>query len=380
MPAGKDKGTGRYGPRQGMGRLRRENAKGGSRLGGWERHADDDDFLARHETSRERRTHHGERLISRFNRAVALGEHEEAAGEPAEVCEVRPGCTLVRFADGREEAAQLRRALEKRVYGVSNTLCAGDRVRVEREAGSLVIGAIEPRANQLARADSHNRSLEHILAANVGLLVVVGSVAEPDFKAGFVDRWLVIAAAAGIAAAVVVNKRDRGDAQPLVDVYRNQGLSACATVACDPADPGVAELRTVVAGRVCVIAGQSGVGKSSLVNALFPGCAARIGLVADAGHGRHTTTSARSYVVPGGGRLIDTPGVREVVVGGLTALDVALYYPELAALQPACRFGDCTHRHEPGCAVREALEAGRLSPSRYFSYASIVDEDLAGGA
>jgi ribosome biogenesis GTPase len=373
MPSGgKDKGTGRYGRQQGMGRLRRANIKHAGRVGGWERHNEDAEVFDLHgEISRS--SHAGERLISRFNRLVALGQGATVAGEPGEISEVRPGLTMVRFADGSQEPAAIRRALEKRMVGVRNTLAVGDRVRVEREAGDRVIVAIEPRRNQLARSDSHNRSLEHVLAANIDLLISVAAVHDPDFKHGFVDRALLVAAAHGIAACVAVTKRDLGDPSPMLALYGGLGLPVVAVDARDPQDPGVAELRRLMTGQACVCAGQSGVGKSSLINACYPGIGARVGLVAEEGFGRHTTTSARAYVLPGGGRLIDTPGIRECTIGGLGPVDVALLYPDLAAHQPRCRFPDCTHRHEPDCAVLAALEDGIIAPSRYWSYRSIVD-------
>lgn len=374
MPsAGKDKGTGRYGQQRGMGRLRRANLKQTGRIGGWERHDEDAEIFDRH-GDKDRGSHAGERLLSQFNRLVASGGAEAASGDPAEVCEVRPGLVVVRFADGREESAAIRRGLEKRMAGVSNTIAVGDRVRVEREAGDLAIAAIEPRRNQLARSDSHNRALEHVLAANVDLLVAVAAVREPDFKHGFVDRALLLAAAHGIAAAVAVTKRDLGDPAPMVGLYAGLGYPCIAADARDTADSGVLELRRLLQGRSCVFAGQSGVGKSSLVNACFPGLGARVGSVAEEGFGRHTTTMARSFPLPGGGTLIDTPGIRECVVGGLAPVDVALHYPDLARLQPSCRFPDCTHRHEPDCAVLAAVEEGAIAASRYWSYRSIVDE------
>ncbi len=375
MPAGgKDKGTGRYGTQRGMGRLRRSNIKQVGRLSNWERHDEEAEVFDRHGAI-DRVSHAGERLVSQFNRLVALRKTATRPGEPAEVCEVRPGLVQVRFADGREESAAIRRSLEKRMVGVRNTIAVGDRVRIETTAGGLAIAGIEARDNQLARSDAHNRSLEHVLAANVDLLVAVAAVKEPDFKHGFVDRALLLAAAHNIAGMVVVTKRDLGDAQPMVELYGKLGLPCIAADARDPDDAGVAQLRTILTGKVCMFAGQSGVGKSSLVNACFPGIGARVGSVAEQGFGRHTTTAARSFVLPGGGRLIDTPGIRECVVNGLKPQDVALLYPDLARFVPECHFQDCTHRHEPDCAVLAAVEDGEIAASRYWSYRSIVDAE-----
>ena len=145
----------------------------------------------------------------------------------------------------------------------------------------------------------------------------------------------------------------------------------------DSTDPETARLKALISGKACVFAGQSGVGKSSLVNALYPEVAARTGTVSDAlSKGRHTTTASTSYRLADGSRLIDTPGIRECGITGLSALDVALLYRDIALYHQHCHFSDCSHRHEPDCAVIAALESGDLAPSRYLSYCSILDEDL----
>jgi len=203
-------------------------------------------------------------------------------------------------------------------------------------------------------------------------------VGAPDFKPGLIDRYLVIAGANAIPAVVVINKSDLADASPARELYRKLGIPVFLTRASrGPDEDGVRELGRFLLGKTCVVAGQSGVGKSSLINALFPSLTARTGAVAMAGHGRHTTTSAVAYRLPGGGQLVDSPGVRECAITGLSALAVALQYPEFAACQPLCRFTNCTHLHEPDCAVRAAVAAGTISPSRWESYRSIVTEDLA---
>jgi ribosome biogenesis GTPase len=371
----KKKGVKGHQRRQGLGRLRRANTQDPTRVGGLERLDEDDEVFDRLGT-RSGSSHGGETLLARFNRVAR--SPASAPGEPGEVVGFAGATVLVRAADGRELACTVRQALKKQIAGVKNPLCVGDRVRYEAAPDGGAIAGIEPRRNQLERADSHNRSLIHVFAANLDCLAIIASLGSPELKLGLIDRYLVIAAANGIPAAVVINKADLGDAAPALELYRGLGYAAFATVA--PAgerDAGVAELRAHLAGKACVVAGQSGVGKSSLINALYPDIGARVGAIADAGHGRHTTTSARGYPLPGGGRLIDTPGVRECAITGLRPLDVALLYPDIAAQQPKCRFTDCTHLHEPDCAVEAAVEAGAIAPSRYLSYVSIATEDLA---
>lgn len=373
MPSGgKDKGVGRWGRQRGMGRLRRTHIKEPGRSGGWERHDEDAEIFDRH-GSAERNSHAGEGLVARFNRLAAKGLAEAVPGDPAEVCELRPGLVGVRLPDGSEAPAAIRRSLEKRMVGVRNTLAVGDRVRVAREAGDLAIVAVEPRRNLIARTDAHNRSLQHVLAANIDLVLVVAAVADPDFKHGFVDRMLLVAAVHGVPAALAVTKRDLGDPAPMLGLYAGFGIPCAAADARDPGDAGVARLRGLLAGSRSVIAGQSGVGKSSLVNACFPELSARVAPVAAEGFGRHTTTTARSYPLPGGGALIDTPGIRECSLHGLPPADVALLYPDIARHHCTCRFPDCSHRHEPGCAVLAAVAAGGIAMSRYASYLSIIE-------
>ncbi len=377
-PAGhKYKGVRGPSARQGMGRLRRAMGKDDARKGGWERLHDDDEVMDRIGHS-GKASHGGESLLMKFNRLAR--DTDQADGGPGVICGFQGQRILVRRPDGNETACTVRTVLKKQIAGVKNPLCVGDRVRIippGSEGAEPAIVAIAPRTNQLERADSHNKALVHVFAANIDRLVVVASLREPDLKLGLIDRYQVIAAASSIPIAVVINKMDLGDPGPALDLYRRLGLPAFAVAARDR-DGDIDALRDLLRGKACVVAGQSGVGKSSLVNALYPDCGARIGMVADAGHGRHTTTSARSYALPDGGSLIDTPGIRECAVTGLGPVDVALLMPDLAACHALCRFADCTHTHEPDCAVHAAVAQGLIAPSRYENYLSIISEDLAG--
>lgn len=374
---GEHKYKGTRGPsvRQGMGRLRRAMGKDDARHGGWERRHDDEDAMDRVSHS-GKAVHGGESLLMKFNRLAQ--DTDPAVGEPGAICGFQGQTVMVRRDDGGECGCAIRNVLKKKIAGVKNPLCVGDRVRIappDAEGSEPTIVAIAPRTNQLERADSHNKALVHVFAANVDCLVVVASLKEPDIKLGLIDRYLVIAAANGIPAAVVVNKQDLGDPTSALDLYRRLGMPTFGVSARNRGGD-IDAVREHLRGKVCVVAGQSGVGKSSLVNALYPGLGARVGLVADAGHGRHTTTSARSYVLPDGGSLIDTPGIRECAVTGLGPVDVALHMPDLAACHALCKFADCTHTHEPDCAVRDAVEQGLIAPSRYENYLSIISEDL----
>jgi ribosome biogenesis GTPase len=376
---GKYKGANDQTRRLGMGRLRHAAEKDTNRGPGWERHVEDDDFLERH-GERSQGSHYGETLLASFNRAARAEAALPAGALAGTVSGFQGRILLVRLDRGDEVACEVRQALKKRFVGVKNPFAVGDRVHACALAdGEHVVVAAEPRRSQLARADSHNKSLVHVLAANVDVLVVVAALIDPAVKPGLIDRYLLIAAANGIEAIIALNKADLAEADPIAAIYRTVGVRTIATRAQTPGDAGVDELRTVLAGRTAVFTGQSGVGKSSLVNALYPELAARTGAVSDnTGKGRHTTSAARAYSRPDGGTLIDTPGIRECGISGLEQLDVALHYADIARFHPRCRFADCSHRHEPDCAVLAALARGELATSRYESYRSIIEEDLAG--
>jgi ribosome biogenesis GTPase / thiamine phosphate phosphatase len=373
---GKYKGINDPSRRKGMGRLRHAAEKDVNRGPGWERHIDDDHFLDQH-GERSQGSHYGESLLASFNRAARAEAAAPAGALAGTISGFQGKALLVRLDNGTELLCEVRQALKKRFAGVKNPFAVGDRVHVSCLRTEAVVVAAEPRRTQLARADSHNKSLIHVLAANVDVLVIVASLLDPPVKPGLIDRYLVIAAANRIAAFVVLNKADLADAEPLVAIYRAIGLPTFITSAQTVGNAGTADLRTALLGRTAVIAGQSGVGKSSLVNALYPELATRVGTVSEStGKGRHTTTAARSYVRPDGGVLIDTPGIRECGITGLDILDVALHYPDIARFHPSCRFADCSHRHEPDCAVLAAVGRGDIAPSRYESYRSIIEEDL----
>ena len=374
---GKDKGRGRS-QQAGLGRIRRASAKNRKRIAGWERYAEDDAFLEQHATD-ERTSHTGERLLAKFNRLAR--DESEGTGIEASVYGFEGAHVLVRTAE-EQWSCEIRTVLKKQLRGVRNPIAVGDRVRAEKpeqdsEAG--IITALLPRDNQLARADSHNKALVHVLAANIDDLVIVTSMRMPEIRSGLIDRYLLIAHYNNIRPIIVLNKADLADPSEYAALYRGLGYDVFTTCA-DPDHPNgeIDALRNTLKGKTCVLAGQSGVGKSSLVNILFPSIEARVGQVSEIQQkGRHTTTAARSYRVNGGGQLIDTPGIRECGITGMSQLDVALLYPDIAALHHQCKFPDCSHTHEPECAVKAAVENGTLALSRYESYLSIISEDLA---
>lgn len=259
-------------------------------------------------------------------------------------------------------------------------LAVGDRVHLERDErdGAWAITEILPRISRLARRAPGGGHGERIVAANVDQVVVVFAAAKPDPHPRMLDRFLVIAEANELAARVVINKVElvgEADARGRFAPYERAGYRVHLTSA--KAGIGLMALRDTLAGKVSVLTGPSGVGKSSLVNALFPGVDLRVGEISESvNKGRHTTVGSHAHPLPdaAGGFLIDTPGLREVGMWSLPVEELDGYFPELRPYLDQCRFGDCAHDAEPDCAVRAAVAAGSISSDRYESYRKLRTE------
>ena len=265
----------------------------------------------------------------------------------------------------RDAAALERRA---RPSGRRLSIVCGDRVRceVDRAHDEILVVEVLPRTTLLARANLRGES-EPVVANVTQLVVVIAPVPTPDLF--IVDRYLCAATAAGIAGAIAVNKSDL-DANNLdragLDAFAAAGyrLAWCSA----RSHAGLDGLRNLLAGAVSVLVGQSGVGKSSLVSALLPEIAIATGELMREEEGRHTTTASRAYALSGGGTLMDSPGVRDFAPA-IDLLDPrTLGFPEIDSLAPNCRFADCKHLQEPGCAIIAAAENGTFAPRRYESY------------
>lgn len=272
-----------------------------------------------------------------------------------------------------------------RIKGIrtTNPVAVGDRV-VYGDAGTdgiALISGIEPRRNYIIRKASNLSKAASIIAANVDLALLVVSLVHPETSTTFIDRFLASAEAYGVPAMIAVNKADLLDAEPegreylaaLRNLYRTIGYGAVAVSA--KTGEGLDELREQLRGRTTLFSGNSGVGKSSLINALIPGLNLRTCSISEANDsGMHTTTFSEMFPLPGGGDIIDTPGVRGFGTVEFDAAEVGHFFPEIFRESAYCRFGDCTHTHEPGCAVLRAVAESRISQSRYSSYLSILEE------
>ncbi len=249
-------------------------------------------------------------------------------------------------------------------------------------AGRLV--EVLPRRSFLSRPDPRNPRRERVIAANVDIVVQVVSFRRPPLRTALIDRCLIAVERGGAGALICVNKVDllRREAQrrrelETLEPYLDLGLEVAVCSA--KTGEGVAAVRRRLAGRTAVFVGHSGVGKSSLLNALDPDLGVRTRDVSGRGRGRHTTTRSRLYRLAGGIRVIDTPGIREFGLFQLRAEELPLYFPEFLPHAAACRFNDCRHHREPDCAVRDAVEGGELGAARYETYLRILDS-LAGHA
>ncbi len=261
--------------------------------------------------------------------------------------------------------------------GGDDAVAAGDRVALERAGRSRRIAAVEPRRNELRRAVGPPQRREfRVVAVNADGLLVVSAFRDPPWRAGLLDRALVVAFDAGMPPALVFNKRDLADEADRAALalglapYRGLGLEVFET--CAVSGAGLDRLAGFLRGRRTALIGHSGVGKSELLAGL--GVPRRRGRVDRFGRGRHTTTAAEILALPGGGEVVDTPGFRALGLDGLTPDRVAAAHPDLAALAAACRFRRCSHRSEPDCAIRAAAEEGRVPEARYRSLVQLSAE------
>ncbi|MGL5682500.1 MAG: ribosome small subunit-dependent GTPase A [Marinifilaceae bacterium] len=286
----------------------------------------------------------------------------------------------VLMADGEQVACRLRGKI--RIAGIrsTNPIAVGDGVNVEIDGEDGVITSILPRRNYIIRRSTNLSKESHILAANVDQALLVVTVANPETSTVFIDRFLATAEAYNIPAIIVFNKMDLYDednyayVMGLTAIYEQIGYKCihCSTIT----GKGVDEVRALLKDKITVLSGLSGVGKSSLINKVEPGLDLKTASISDAHKsGKHTTTFAEMFPLSEGGFIVDTPGVRSFGTIDMSKQELSHFFPEIFKISDECRFNNCTHTHEPGCAVREAVEADEISESRYCSYLSMFEEE-----
>jgi len=259
---------------------------------------------------------------------------------------------------------------------LKNPVAVGDRVRVMLDGDPPALEAVLPRRNYLPRIASSHDPREQILFANVDQLLVIVSVVKPTFSSNRTDRILAACAYYEIPATLVVNKVDldkAGMAKELRETYEEAGLRVIETRATEGA---IGELPELLRGRVSALYGASGAGKTTILNTIQPGLKLRTGKISSHWEsGRHTTSFSQMHHLDAiEARVIDTPGIRVFRLAGINKAELRDCFPEFAEIQEHCRFPDCSHDHEPDCAVFAAVEQGRLAPTRYASYVEILDE------
>lgn len=266
----------------------------------------------------------------------------------------------------------------------TNPVAVGDRVCFTPNAeGTALITSIEDRRNYIIRKSPNLSKQSHIIAANVDLALLVATINRPRTSTTFIDRFLASAEAYRVPVTLVFNKTDllspdeRRLQQIMIDLYEGIGYE-CRQVSAETGE-GIPELAPMLKDKITVLSGNSGVGKSSIINRILPGACLKTAAISDAHNtGMHTTTFSEMLPLPGGGYVIDTPGIKGFGTFDIERGELAGYFPEIFRESKKCRFYNCTHTHEPGCAVLKAVEESRIALSRYQSYLSMLDDKNEG--
>jgi ribosome biogenesis GTPase len=340
-------------------------------------------MLARDEILREtRRAPSVDELMLQFLDSARATQEVATLGEDARYTGLVVGLTQSRATvqcDGEELTAPLAPALAQKA---KSAIAVGDMVRLDGDP--LQVMTVLPRRTRLSRPDPSSPHIERVLAANIDVVGLVTSLTQPQMRPRMLERTLLAITHGGAAPIIVATKVDlltpeeREHELDCLQAYQALGIPVipCSGISGE----GLPALRAALAGRICVLVGHSGVGKSSLLNGLDATLALRTNaLHRGSGQGRHTTTTSRLYHLEGDIRLIDTPGVRAFGAWKMTAEEIRAYFSEFLPLADGCAFKNCSHTHEPRCAVKDAVEAGEIPRARYANYQRLLRDDEAGG-
>ena len=290
---------------------------------------------------------------------------------------------IVRTADGTERNCKIKGNLRLKGFRCTNPVAVGDNVEIEvKDDGTAFIRSILPRRNYIIRRASNLSREFQILAANLDMAVLVVTLVNPETSTVFIDRFLATAEAYNVPVTIVFNKidlltepEDRELLDAVIYLYRSIGYTVVPMSVLT--GDGLDLLRDELRGKTALFSGNSGVGKSSIINMLVPEARLKVGDISEVHHtGMHTTTFSEMLDIPGddAGHIIDTPGVKGFGTIDFEKSEIAHYFPEIFKVSKECKYSNCTHTHEPGCAVREAVEQSRISQSRYNSYLSIMED------
>ncbi len=289
---------------------------------------------------------------------------------------------MVECTDGQVVNCKTKGKLRLKGVKTTNPVAVGDRVIIEmpEDQGIGMIKDILPRQNHIIRKSTNLSKVSHIIAANIDLALLVVTIREPRIATGFIDRFLINAEAYHIEAAIVFNKidiyepKDIERLSELVNIYEGAGYKTYKVSALT--QENIPELKQAIKGKTNLFSGISGVGKSALVNSIEPGLKLKTGVISSYHKkGKHTTTYPEMHPLSFGGYIIDTPGIREFGLVEFQKHEIAERFPEFRRYQHECHFNNCTHVHEPECAVKEALEMGKIATSRYENYLRIMNDD-----
>ena len=288
---------------------------------------------------------------------------------------------VVKSEDGNFFNARLKGRFKIDGIRSTNPIAVGDEVAFEMEdeaENRVIIHELFPRRNYVNRVSPANRRLHHIIASNLDQSLLVATLRDPRTSVGFIDRFLVTCEAFHIPAVIVFNKADIYDEADMVlfeerkQMYEAIGYTVLLTSVKQFESLGT--LKELLKDKATLISGHSGVGKSSLINEILEDANIRTSEVSNwSGKGMHTTTFSEMYDLPAGGRLIDTPGMREFDIADIEKTELSHYFPEMRTLLNECQFNNCMHFNEPGCAIKNAVVEGKIHEERYVSYCSILD-------
>jgi len=288
---------------------------------------------------------------------------------------------IVQDEDGKVFNARIKGKFKIDNITSTNPIAVGDVVLADMEnelENTLTITDIAPRKNYITRSSPHNRNQHHIIASNLDQSLLFATLKDPKTSLGFIDRFLITSEAYHVPSIIVFNKADLYKQKEL-DLYQEtkdmyEAIGYKVQLMSIEKNVGVEEVKALLKDKTTLLSGHSGVGKSSFINIVFPELKLRTQDVSGwSGKGLHTTTFAEMFNLSFGGRVIDTPGIRELGLVDISKQELSHYFPEMRALINECQFNNCMHINEPGCAVKEAVNLGTVHPDRYYSYLNILE-------